>query len=175
MDSRRPRSVIGAMGSASMPAPSRTDSDTSSVDPNSLFSASMRKATFTTSPITVYSLRSADPTLPMIAGPACKAMPIRVGDTSPAEMRRSSSRMISAERVRALARGEYGELHIGYIPIPTAEILPPALEAFRKAVPHVKPVLHDLPTDELIAELRNATLELAIMVQPIGEQTAGIE
>jgi len=81
----------------------------------------------------------------------------------------------SVERVRALARGEYGELHIGYIPIPTVEILPPALEAFRKSVPHVKPVLHNLPTDELIAELRNATLELAIMVQPIGEQTAGIE
>src|SRR5499433_3891173 len=81
----------------------------------------------------------------------------------------------SVERVRALARGEYGELHIGYIPIPTVEILPPALEAFRKSVPHVKPVLHDLPTDQLIAELRNATLELAIMVQPIGEQIAGIE
>ena len=36
----------------------------------------------------------------------------------------------SVERVRALARGEYGELQIGYIPIPTVEILPPALEAF---------------------------------------------
>src|SRR5262245_32641488 len=81
----------------------------------------------------------------------------------------------SVDRVRALARGEYGELHIGYIPIPTAEILPGALEAFRKTVPHVKLVLHDLPTDELIAGLRDGTLELAIMVQPIGEQTAGIE
>jgi DNA-binding transcriptional LysR family regulator len=81
----------------------------------------------------------------------------------------------SVERTRALARGEYGELHIGYIPIPTAEILPRALEAFRKAVPRVKLVLHDLSTDELIAGLRDGTLELAIMVQPIGEQTAGIE
>jgi LysR family transcriptional regulator, benzoate and cis,cis-muconate-responsive activator of ben and cat genes len=81
----------------------------------------------------------------------------------------------SVEKTRALARGEYGELHIGYIPIPTAEILPRALEAFRKAVPRVKLVLHDLSTDELIAGLRNDTLELAIMVQPIGEQTAGIE
>jgi DNA-binding transcriptional LysR family regulator len=70
----------------------------------------------------------------------------------------------SVERVRALARGEYGELHIGYIPIPTVEILPPALEVFRKAAPYVRLVLHDLPTDELISELRNATLELAIMV-----------
>ena len=81
----------------------------------------------------------------------------------------------SVEKTRALARGEYGELHIGYIPIPTAEILPRALEAFRKAAPRVKLVLHDLSTDELIAGLRNETLELAIMVQPIGEQTAGIE
>jgi LysR family transcriptional regulator, benzoate and cis,cis-muconate-responsive activator of ben and cat genes len=81
----------------------------------------------------------------------------------------------SVEKTRALARGEYGELHIGYIPIPTAEILPQALEAFRKAVPHVKLVLHDLSTDELIAGLRHSTLEVAVMVQPIGEQTAGIE
>jgi DNA-binding transcriptional LysR family regulator len=39
----------------------------------------------------------------------------------------------------------------------------------------VKLVLHDLSTDELIAGLRDGTLELAIMVQPIGGQTAGIE
>jgi DNA-binding transcriptional LysR family regulator len=81
----------------------------------------------------------------------------------------------SVERTRALARGEYGELHIGYASVPTAEILPPALEAFRKAVPRVKLVLHDLTSDELIAGLRNGSLELAIMVQPTGEQTAGIE
>ena len=81
----------------------------------------------------------------------------------------------SVEKTRALARGEYGELHIGYIPIPTAEILPRALEAFRRAVPRVKLVLHDLSTDELISGLRDGTLELAIMVQPIGEQTVAFE
>ena len=79
------------------------------------------------------------------------------------------------EKVRALARGEYGELHIGYAPVPTLEMLPPALAAFQKAVPHVKVVLHDLSSDQLIAGLHNATLELAIVVQPTGEQTAGIE
>jgi len=81
----------------------------------------------------------------------------------------------SVEKTRALARGEYGELRVGYVSVPTAEILPLALEAFRKTVPRVKLVLHDLSTDELIAGLRNGALELAIMVQPIGEQTAGIE
>jgi DNA-binding transcriptional LysR family regulator len=81
----------------------------------------------------------------------------------------------SVERVRALARGEYGELHVGYATVPTTEILPPALAAFRKAVPRVKMLLHDLSSDDLIAGLRNATLELAIMVQPTGAQTEGIE
>ena len=49
------------------------------------------------------------------------------------------------------------------------EILPPALAAFQKAVPRVKVLLHDLSSDELIAGLQNATLELAVMVyQPNG-------
>src|SRR5215510_5530340 len=81
----------------------------------------------------------------------------------------------SVERVRALARGEYGELHVGYAPVPTAEILPPALAAFRKTVPRVKLSLHDLSTDEIIAGLRDAALELGVLVEPTGEQTTGIE
>jgi DNA-binding transcriptional LysR family regulator len=81
----------------------------------------------------------------------------------------------SVEKVRALARGEYGELHVGYAPSPTVEILPPALAAFQKAVPRVKVLLHDLSSNELIAGLQNGTLELAIMVPPVGDQTAGIQ
>src|SRR6266850_7951506 len=81
----------------------------------------------------------------------------------------------SVDKVRALARGEYGELRVGYAPTPTVEILPPALAVFQKAVPRVKLLLHDLSSDEPITGLRDASLELAIMVEPIGEQTAGIE
>jgi DNA-binding transcriptional LysR family regulator len=81
----------------------------------------------------------------------------------------------SVEKVRALARGEYGELHVGFAPVPTAEILPPALAAFRKAVPRVKLSLHDLSSDEIIAGLRDATLELGVLVEPTGEQATGIE
>jgi len=81
----------------------------------------------------------------------------------------------SVEKVRALARGEYGELHVGYAPSPTVEILPPALAAFQKAVPRVKVLLHDLSSDELIAGLQNGTLEFAIMVPPADDQTAGIQ
>src|SRR5438046_2352009 len=82
----------------------------------------------------------------------------------------------SVEKVRGLARGEYGELHVGYAPSPTVEILPPALAAFQKTVPRVKVLLHGLSSDELIAGLQNATLELAVMVrQPVGDETAGIQ
>src|SRR6266436_5350998 len=82
----------------------------------------------------------------------------------------------SVEKVRALARGEYGELRVGYAPSPTVEILPPGLAKFQKLVPRVKLLLHDLSSDELIAGLQNATLELAVMVrQPVGDETAGIQ
>jgi DNA-binding transcriptional LysR family regulator len=81
----------------------------------------------------------------------------------------------AVEKVRALARDEYCELRVGYMSTPTMEILPPGLAAFRKSLPHAEVFLYDLSSNELVTGLRNATLELAIMVQPIGEQAAGIE
>jgi LysR family transcriptional regulator, benzoate and cis,cis-muconate-responsive activator of ben and cat genes len=80
----------------------------------------------------------------------------------------------SVEKVRALVRGEYSELRVGYAPTLTVEILPPALAAFRKSVPTTKVLLYDLSNDELVTGLRNGTLELAVMHQVNGAQTAGI-
>jgi len=81
----------------------------------------------------------------------------------------------SVEKVRALARGEFGELHVGYAPSPSVEILPPTLAAFQKSVPRVKVVLHDLAGDELIAGLLNGTLELAITVRYTDGSATGTE
>ncbi len=58
----------------------------------------------------------------------------------------------SVEKVRALVRGEYSELHVGHR-FPTMEILPPALAAFQKAMPGVKVLLNELSSDELIIEV----------------------
>lgn len=80
----------------------------------------------------------------------------------------------AVSRTRALARGEYGELHIGYSPSPTAEILPPALIAFQKATPVVKITLHDLAGDELSAGLVDGSLQLAVMVERLDEASLGI-
>src|SRR5215475_13158232 len=68
----------------------------------------------------------------------------------------------SVRKVRALARGEYGELHIGYSPTPTIEILPPALAAFQKAVPGVQVLLHDMSSDEIAEGLRRGAIHLAV-------------
>jgi DNA-binding transcriptional LysR family regulator len=81
----------------------------------------------------------------------------------------------SVEQVRALARGQFGELHIGYSPSPTVEVLPPALAAFQKAFPHVNVILHDASRREIVDGLQDGTLELAIMPDAANSQTPGIE
>jgi DNA-binding transcriptional LysR family regulator len=81
----------------------------------------------------------------------------------------------SVEKVRALARGQYGDLHIGYSPSPTVEILPPAMAAFQKAYPHVNVLLHDASPRELVDGLQNGTLELAVTPGITNLQTESIE
>jgi DNA-binding transcriptional LysR family regulator len=54
----------------------------------------------------------------------------------------------SVEKIRALARDEYGEMRVGYMSTATVEILPPALAAFRKSVPHAEVLLYDLLSDD---------------------------
>ena len=81
----------------------------------------------------------------------------------------------SLKKVRALARGEYGELHIGYSPTPTIEMLPPALAAFQKAVPNVRVLLHDLSSDEIVVGLGNGTLHLAVTPWEGSEHAPNVE
>lgn len=81
----------------------------------------------------------------------------------------------SVTKVRALARGEIGELQVGYVPPLDLHILPRALAEFHQTTPGVKVVLHDLGTDDLCRELRNGRLHLALMMQPSEELTTGID
>ena len=81
----------------------------------------------------------------------------------------------SVTSVRALARGEFGELQVGYLPPLDLDLLPRALADFQKTTPGVKVVLHDLGSDELCNELRNGFLQLALMIRPSEEFSAGLE
>lgn len=81
----------------------------------------------------------------------------------------------SVAKVHALARGDFGELQVGYVPPLDLHILPRALARFQRTSPGVSVVLHDRGTDELCQELRGGSLHLAVMMQPSEEAVAGIE
>ncbi len=81
----------------------------------------------------------------------------------------------SVEKVRALTRGQYGELHVGYAAGPTVGILTPALGAFQKAFPQVNVVLHDLSRNSVIEGLLNGTLQLAVTPHAATLNLDGIE
>src|SRR5688572_23372281 len=83
------------------------------------------------------------------------------------EARASLKRVDEAVRVvRAVASGAQGELHLGYAPTPTVEILPKLLKAFRKRFPGVRVILHDHSSPEMLAGLREGRLHAALMMQP---------
>jgi len=81
----------------------------------------------------------------------------------------------SVAKVRALARGEVGELQVGYVPPLDLHLLPLALAEFRRTTPGVKIVLHDMGTDDICRELRTGSLQLGLMMQPSEELVTGIE
>src|SRR5579884_2843382 len=75
---------------------------------------------------------------------------------------------------RAKAGGAQGELQVGYAPSLTVEILPRALREFQKEFPRVRVMLHDLSTEEMLAQLHNGKLQLALMVQPSRKMLRGL-
>jgi len=75
----------------------------------------------------------------------------------------------SVVKVRELARGRYGDLHVGYASSFTVELMPTAVAAFEKLFPRVNLVLHDVSRAELIEGLESGALELGVIpvVSPI--------
>ena len=76
---------------------------------------------------------------------------------------------------RAAAGGISGELHVGYAPSPTIQILPQALRAFQDAYPQVRVVLHDLSSEEMLAQLAARKLQVALTVKPAVKQLRELE
>jgi DNA-binding transcriptional LysR family regulator len=64
---------------------------------------------------------------------------------------------------KAFSTGERGEIHLGYSPSPTVELLPQALNAFQKTTPGVRVTLHDLSTEEMFEGLRESRLDAVLM------------
>src|SRR5437879_3303904 len=69
-------------------------------------------------------------------------------------------------KARAVASAEPTELHIGYSPTPTAEILPKILRAFQRKMPNVHVKLHDWSHNAILDGIRDGRLQLGLIVPP---------
>ena len=69
-------------------------------------------------------------------------------------------------KARAVASAEPTELHVGYSPMPTAEILPKTLRAFQKAMPKVHVKSHDWTNKDILDGIRDGRLQLGLIVLP---------
>jgi DNA-binding transcriptional LysR family regulator len=80
----------------------------------------------------------------------------------------------AVNQARAVAVGAAGEIHLGYAPSLTVRILPPALRKFHDQFPKVRTILHDLSTEEMLAQLREEKLQLALTVRPPAKLLRGL-
>lgn len=80
----------------------------------------------------------------------------------------------AARAVRAVVRGERSEIHVGYAPTPTVELLPCTLHAFQNLAPGVRVTLHDLSTEEMLRGLHDGKLDLCLMVRPAAKAMRGL-
>jgi len=71
----------------------------------------------------------------------------------------------AVQTVKAVASGQHGEIHVGYAPSLTVELLPRALRNFQETNPGVRVQLHDLSTQEMLRGLREGKLDAALLVQ----------
>ncbi len=80
----------------------------------------------------------------------------------------------AVQTVRAVAGGQRGEIHVGYAPSLTVELLPNTLRVFQQANPGVRVRLHDLSTQEMLRGLRDGKLHVALLVQLAAKVMAGL-
>src|SRR5262249_17945608 len=72
----------------------------------------------------------------------------------------------AVKKARAAAHGNAGEIHVGYAPSLTVQILPAALRKFQQDHPGIRVTLHDLSSEEMLEQLGTKKLHLALTVQP---------
>lgn len=91
------------------------------------------------------------------------------------EAREVMQRMeLGVKNARAASEGKQ-EIHVGYAPSLTTQILPKALRALQKDVPGARVILHDLSTEEMLAGLRDGSLHVALLARPGRAMLRGLE
>src|SRR5258706_2730088 len=72
----------------------------------------------------------------------------------------------AVKKARIVAGGTTGEINVGYAPSLTIQILPRALRKFQDKFPGVRVALHDLSTEEMLAQLGEKKLQVALTIRP---------
>ena len=80
----------------------------------------------------------------------------------------------AVQTVKAVASGQRGEIHVGYAPSLTVELLPRALRIFQEANPGVRVQLHDLSTQEMLRGLRGGKLDAALLIEVSAKVMTGL-
>jgi DNA-binding transcriptional LysR family regulator len=80
----------------------------------------------------------------------------------------------AVELAKDVAGGRRGEIHVGYAPSLTVELLPRSLRYFRESNPAVRVQLHDLSTQEMLQGLRHGKLHAALLVQVPAKARTGL-
>ena len=81
----------------------------------------------------------------------------------------------AVQMAKAVASGTRGEIHVGYAPSLTVELLPRALKIFQEANPGVRVQLHDMSTQEMLRGLRDKKLHVALLIQVSAKVMAGLK
>jgi len=80
----------------------------------------------------------------------------------------------AVKKARAVSGGAGGEINVGYAPSLTVQILPQALRTFQEKFPGVRVALHDLSTEEMLAQLGEKKLQVALTVLPSAKLLRGL-
>jgi DNA-binding transcriptional LysR family regulator len=80
----------------------------------------------------------------------------------------------AVKKARAVAGGITGEINVGYAPSLTVQILPPVLRAFQEKFPQVRVALHDLSSGEMLAQIGEKKLQVALTVRPSEKVLRGL-
>jgi len=80
----------------------------------------------------------------------------------------------AVKKARAVAGKITREINVGFAPSLTVQILPRALRKFQAQFPGVRVALHDLSTEEMLSQLAEKKLQVALTVRPPGKLPLGL-
>ena len=72
----------------------------------------------------------------------------------------------AVNKARAAANGQRSEIHVGYAPSLTVQVLPAILRTFQEKFPLVRVALHDLSSEEMLNQLGQKKIHVALTVPP---------